>query len=94
LVLAKVKGNIVSTIKNEYLNGHKLLLVREIDLEGNFIGKTDYISLDLIDSGIGDTVLVTKEGDAVQQVLGHNKAPVNTIIVANVDDIEVESDDN
>ena len=90
MFLAKVKGNVVSTIKNEHLSGYKLLLVREIDTQGAYCGKTDFISLDLIDSGIGDTVLVTREGDAVQQILGHNKAPVNTIIVAAVDDIETE----
>ncbi len=90
MFLAKVKGNVVSTVKNKHLKGHKLLLVSEIDLEGNLLGKTDYISLDLIDSGIGDTVLVTREGDAVQQILGHKKAPVNTIIIANVDNIEFE----
>ncbi len=85
MLLAKVKGNIVSTQKNQYLNGHKLMLIRTVDLEGNFIGKKDVIAIDLMDSGIGDTVLVTQEGSAVQQILGHNKAPVHSIIVAIVD---------
>ncbi len=90
MFLAKVKGNVVSTVKNQYLSGHKLLLVHEIDYNGQLIGNADVIALDLIDSGIGDTVLVTKEGDAVQQVLGHKNAPVHTIIVANVDNVDVE----
>ncbi|MBX2976273.1 MAG: EutN/CcmL family microcompartment protein [Ignavibacteriaceae bacterium] len=88
MLLAKVKGNVVSTQKHKELKGHKLLLVNEIDLEGNFRNKQDIIAIDLIDSGIGDTVLITQEGDAVQQILGHNKAPVHTIIVANVDKID------
>jgi microcompartment protein CcmK/EutM len=87
--LCKVKGNIVATQKNSFLIGHKLLLVHQIDIEGNLIGDEDMISLDLIDAGIGDIVLVAKEGDAVQQILGHKNAPVNTIIIAVVDDIEV-----
>ena len=94
MFLAKVKGNIVSTQKNKHLKGHKLLLVHQIDLNGNFVGNKDYIALDLIDSGIGDTVLVTREGDAVQQILGHKDAPVNTIIVAIVDDIDVPVETN
>jgi microcompartment protein CcmK/EutM len=89
MLLARVKGNIISTQKNDYLVGHKLLLVRKIDLEGNYIGDKDIIAIDLIDSGIGDTVLITQEGDAVQQVLGHKKSPLNTMIIANVDDIDV-----
>lgn len=89
MYLAKIKGNIVATQKNKHLKGHKLLIVKPIDLDGNYIGEKEHISLDLIDAGIGDTVLVAREGDAVQQILGHKNAPVNTIIIAIVDDIDV-----
>ncbi len=90
MYLAKIKGNIVSTQKNSSLKSHKLLLVRRIDLNGNYIGNKDEIALDLIDSGIGDIVLVAKEGGAVKQILGHRNAPVNTIIVAIVDDLDIQ----
>ena len=89
MLLAKVKGNIVSTQKNLNLISHKLLVVQQIDLNGNYIGKKDIIALDLIDAGIGDTVLVVQEGAAVKQILGHRKAPVHTMIVAIVDELEV-----
>jgi microcompartment protein CcmK/EutM len=90
MFLAKINGNVVSTQKNLHLKSHKLLLVRKIDLDGNFISPKDEIALDLLDSGIGDIVLVVKEGAAVQQILGHTNAPVNTMIVAIVDDISLE----
>ncbi len=90
MLLAKVTGNIVATQKNSYLEGHKLLIIQNIDLEGNFIGKKDVIALDFVDSGIGDTVLVVQEGAAVKQILGHRKAPVHSIIVAVVDKINVK----
>jgi len=66
---------------------HKLMIIRSIDLDGNFIGKQDIVALDLISSGIGDTVLVTQEGDAVTQILGNKKTPVHSIIVAIVDKV-------
>jgi len=88
VVLAKVKGNVVSTHKNENLNGNKLMIVQQIDLEGNFIGKRDVVAIDLIDSGIGDTVLLVQEGDAVQQIIKNKKTPVHSIIVAIVDKID------
>lgn len=91
MLLAKVKGNVVSTQKNSNLKGHKLLLIHPIDFNGNFIGEKDIIALDLIDSGIGDTVLVVQEGQAVVQILGHKKAPVHTMIVAIVDNLEITS---
>lgn len=91
MLLAKVKGNVVSTPKNKYLSGQKLLLVHPVDFDNNYIGNKDIIALDLIDAGIGDTVLIVQEGDAVQQILGHSNAPVNTMIVAIVDNIEINN---
>ena len=89
MILSKVTGNLVSTQKDNKLVGQKLMLTRPVDLQGNILGKKDLIALDLIDAGIGDTVLVTKEGAAVQQILGHADAPVNAIITAIVDNIDV-----
>jgi carbon dioxide concentrating mechanism protein CcmL len=89
MILAKVKGNLVSTQKNSYLIGHKLLLVHPIDLDNNFIGKNDVVALDFADAGIGDTVLLVQEGKAVQQILGHRKAPVHSVVIAVVDSIDV-----
>lgn len=88
MILAKVKGNVVSTQKNEHLVGNKLMVVHPVDLNGTMIGEKDVVAIDLIDSGIGDTVLLVQEGDAVQQILGHRNAPVHSIIVAIVDKID------
>ncbi|MEW6193865.1 MAG: EutN/CcmL family microcompartment protein [Bacteroidota bacterium] len=89
MFLALVKGNIVSTHKDENLIGQKLLLVHPIDLEQNLVGKKDVIALDLIDSGIGDIVIVVQEGDAVQQILDNSVTPVNTMIIGVVDNIDI-----
>ncbi len=89
MTLAKVKGNVVSTQKNSNLKGQKLLIVHPIDLKNKYIGKKDVIALDFVDAGIGDVVLLVQEGKAVEQILGHRKAPVHSIIVAIVDSIDV-----
>ena len=88
--LAKISGNIVSTQKDKSLKSHKLLLFKNIYLLGKYINNKDEIALDLIDAGIGDTVLVVKEGAAVQQILGHSNSPVNTMVVAIVDDLDIK----
>ena len=90
MYLAKISGNVVSTQKDKSLNSHKLLLFKRIDLSGKYVNNKDEIALDLIDAGIGDTVLVVKEGAAVQQILGHSNSPVNTMVVAIVDDIDIK----
>lgn len=89
MILGIVKGNLVSTIKNKYLFGHKLLIVAQIDILGNELNKPELIALDLVDSGIGDKVIVVQEGDAIQQMLGHSYAPVNTMVIGVVDNIEI-----
>jgi len=94
LTLAKVKGNLVSTQKNSYLIGHKLLLVHPIDLDNNYIGNKDVVALDMVDAGIGDTVLLLQEGKSVQQILGHRNAPVHSVVVAVVDSVDVNSSYN
>jgi ethanolamine utilization protein EutN len=90
MYLAKISGNVVSTQKDKSLKSHKLLLFKRIDLSGKYVNNKDEIALDLIDAGIGDTVLVVKEGAAVQQILGHSNSPVNTMVVAIVDDIDIK----
>jgi microcompartment protein CcmK/EutM len=89
MILAKVIGTLVSTQKNQYLTSHKHLIVRPIDLDLNFISNKDIIALDFVDAGVNDIVLVTQEGDAAQQILGHRNAPVHTVIVAVVDKLDV-----
>ena len=91
MILAKVKGNLVSTQKNSYLVGQKLLLVHPIDLNNNFIGINDVVAIDVVDAGIGDIVLLVQEGKAVQQILGHKNAPVHSVVVAVVDSIDANS---
>ncbi len=89
MFLAKVSGNLVATQKDLNLVGHKLLVTRPINIDGDFISEKDVISLDLINSGIGDIVIVVQEGDAVQQILNSKTTPVNTMIIAIVDDLEI-----
>lgn len=91
MTLARVKGNVVSTQKNPELTGHKLLIVHPVDLENNYVGDKDVVALDFVDAGIGDIVLLVQEGKAVQQLLGHRKAPVHSVIVAVVDSIDISS---
>ncbi|HOJ37377.1 MAG TPA: EutN/CcmL family microcompartment protein [Ignavibacteriales bacterium] len=90
MLLAKVTGNVVATQKDATLVGYKLLLITYVDLEGNFIGECDTVVIDLVGAGIGDTVLVVDEGDAVQQILGHCNSPVNKMIIGVVDNYQVE----
>ncbi len=63
--IAKVVGNVVSTIKDEKFFGHKLMIIEPVDLEGKPLGSRQ-IAFDCADSGLGDIVLVNVDGGAAQ----------------------------
>jgi len=56
MLIARVIGTTVSTIKDEKLVGRKLLIVRQTDERGNPTGKP-FVAVDTVDAGIGDLVL-------------------------------------
>jgi len=71
LRIAKVVGNVVSTIKDEGYQGQKLMIVEylneQCDPDGSRI-----IAFDCVDAGIGDTVLVNVDGGAANVFLGNH----------------------
>lgn len=89
MILGKVIGNVVSTIKNKTLEGFKLMLVRQTDLSGNLIGKP-LVAVDSVDAGEGDLVLMLKEGGSAKIVLKRSKMPVNLVIVGVVDTVDLD----
>ena len=54
--IARVVGNVVSTIKEETHYGRKMMIIEYLDLNMQPIGSRD-IALDAADAGIGDIVL-------------------------------------
>ena len=86
MFLAKVVGKIVSTTKDEGLNGKKILIIAPIDMNGAVTGK-EIVSIDSVGAGIGDQVLVT-EGSVSMYAFGENHIPIDSAIVAIIDIIE------
>ena len=89
MILGKVTGTVVSTMKLEALKGHKLLIVQPVDAAGRPKGKS-LIGLDTVRAGVGDTVLVLDEGNSARTILGDPQAPIRTVIVGIVDTVSRE----
>jgi microcompartment protein CcmK/EutM len=87
--IAKVTGTVVSTVKISHLEGRKLLLVDELDLQGEETGNYN-IAVDTVQAGPGDTVLVIDEGNGARQILGLDPGAVRAVIVGIVDEITVD----
>jgi len=66
--IAKVVGNVVSTVKDHSHEGYKLLIIENLDGSGK-----REIAFDAAEAGIGDTVLVIADGGASNMVLKNNE---------------------
>ncbi|MBI4410834.1 MAG: EutN/CcmL family microcompartment protein [Gemmatimonadetes bacterium] len=88
MMICRVVGEVISTHKNEHLRGHKLLLVQPLDLGGQPEGG-DLIALDVVDAGVGETVLVLREGGSARMVLGDENTPAQAVIVGVIDRIDL-----
>ena len=87
--LARVIGNVVATRKVPCYKGHKLLIVQPVDENGNDISES-VLSMDTVNAGPGDLVLVEQEGNAARQLLGTIDDPFHSVIVGVVDKVYIE----
>ena len=87
MLIAKVIGTTVSTIKDDKLTGCKLLILRQTDETGTPSGKP-YVAVDTLDAGIGDLVL-TAHGSGGRQTDLTRNSPVDAVIMAVIDHLEV-----
>ena len=87
MILGRVTGSVVSTIHHRVVDGNRLLLAERLDARGKPTGGY-VIALDAIGAGMGETVLILDEGNGARQVLDDDRAPVRSIVVGIVDDVE------
>jgi ethanolamine utilization protein EutN/carbon dioxide concentrating mechanism protein CcmL len=87
MLISKVIGTTVSTIKEPTLVGRKLLILRQTDVDGEPFGKP-YVAVDTLDAGIGDLVLTAHGSSGRQTSLTQNR-PVDAVIMAVIDHLSV-----
>lgn len=87
MLIARVIGTTVSTVKDEKLVGRKLLIVQQTDESGAPVGKP-YVAVDTVDAGVGDLVL-TCAGSSARQTALTKDSPVDAVIMAVIDSLEV-----
>ena len=67
--LARVVGNVVSTVKDAGYYVQKLMIIDYLDDDGKMTGN-QAIAFDVADAGVGDTVIVNVDGGAANMFLG------------------------
>jgi len=89
MIIAKVIGTVVSTIKHPAYQGQKLLLVQPMHLQGQREDHS-FVAVDNAQAGVGDTVLVMREGGGARQVLQVENAPIISVIIGILDAVEIK----
>ena len=88
MIFGKVVGEIYSTINHSFYDGKKLLVVERLQPDGS--GSSGYlIAVDSVGAGVGENVLVIDEGNSARQIVGSSDAPIRSIIIGIVDEVDV-----
>ncbi len=90
MLIARVIGTTVSTIKDEKLTSMKLLILRQTDERGEPFGKP-YVAVDTVDAGVGDLVL-TCAGSSARQTTLTKDTPVDAVIMSIIDSLQVDGE--
>jgi len=90
MLLGKVIGNVVSTIKVVGYESRKILIVQPVDPSGNAVGKS-FLAVDTVQAGVGDTVITIDEGGSARVAIKEPKTfTVKCVIVGIVDNVSKE----
>ncbi|HLB58651.1 MAG TPA: EutN/CcmL family microcompartment protein [Bdellovibrionota bacterium] len=85
--LGRVVGTVVASQKDPQLEGLKFHIVESTDLAGASQGK-QVVAVDSVGAGTGELVLFAS-GSSARQTEATNNRPVDAVIMAIVDSIEV-----
>ncbi len=88
MILAKVVGTVVTTISHPHYKNRRLLVVQPMFTEGEKPNE-DFLAIDNTQAGIGDTVLINREGGGARQVLDNPDACIISVIVGIVDSVHI-----
>jgi len=88
MILARVSGTVVSTRKEESMDGLKFLILQQVNLEGKEDGGF-VVAVDSVGAGIGEYVLYAS-GSSARQTLVTDKRPCDAVVMAIVDNWEVD----
>lgn len=89
--LAKVLGRVVSSQKEETLEGLKLLMLGIAGPDGKLTGGS-VVAVDAVGAGEGEYVLYASGSSARQTVVTDGK-PVDAVVMAIVESWDIEGDD-
>ncbi len=87
MLLGRVAGTLVATRKEPRMAGLKLLVLRQVDVDGSEPGGY-VVAADAVGAGVGEVVLYATGSSARQTEMTHER-PCDAVVMAIVDSWEV-----
>ena len=88
MIIAKVVGSAVATLKHDLLKTTKLLLVGPADVRGNLTGEP-FLAVDLVGAGDGELVMISR-GSSARTASGDTSSPADAAVIGILDSLQVE----
>ena len=88
--IAEVVGTVVATAKHPDFDGRRMMICQPQAVTGANEGPT-LLAVDTVQAGVGDRVLVMREGNSVRQILGRKRLCIRSAIVGIGDSVDVEA---
>ena len=88
MLIGKVNGTAVSTVKQETLASQRLLLITPADPSGNEKGNT-FLAIDLVGAGEGELVFISR-GSSARTAAGDLNSAADAAVVGILDSLFYE----
>ena len=88
MLIARVIGEVVSTIKDKSHDGRKSLIVQPLNLDGTDRGDA-VVAMDAVDAGVGDKVLLVTEGFSAMTSVERPESPIDMAVIGVIDAIDL-----
>ena len=90
MLIAKVIGSAVASVKLDALKSSKLLVVSPAAGSG-VVNGAPFLAVDLVGAGSGELVVVS-QGSSARMAAGANTSPVDAAIIGILDSLQIDGD--
>jgi ethanolamine utilization protein EutN len=87
MLIARVIGEAVSTVKHSSHAGCKALVVQPLNLDGTDRGDA-VVAVDGADAGVGDKVLLVMDGFAAMTAVERPESPIDVAVIGVIDEVD------
>lgn len=94
MLICRVIGTAVASVKHEELEKSKLLIVQEATVENELKAERVFVAIDMVGAGDGELVLVTEGSNACADgsiASAQKRIPIDASIVGILDNLSVDS---